>query len=128
MHLSNRMQEKLWNTLTTAPVFKKGLLPSSPHSSQATGLYWQYVAPAPIADPPILKSLDALQAAFPGDRVDLKTTASQYTLQSLSDLTGYITTQAYLPFRAPLAKPATDTAEDEVRREIKALKGLVLNR
>jgi len=77
-----------------------------------------------------LKSLDALKAAFAGDRMDSKTTASQYTLQSLSDLTGYITTQVYLPFRAvgpSIAKPA-DTAEDEVRREIKALKGLVLNR
>ena len=121
----------LWNTLTTAPLFKKSLLPSSPDSSQSTGLYWQYVAPAPITDPPILKSVDALKSALPRDRVDRKTTASQHTLQSLSDLTGYITTQVYLPFRTvgpSLANHTTETAEDEIRREIKALKGLALNR
>ena len=57
-------------------------------------------------------------------------TSSQHTLQSLSDLTGYITSQVYSPFRTvgPSLGHPSDTAEDEVRREIKALKGLLLNR
>ena len=57
----------------------------------------------------------------------------QHTFQALSDLTGYITTQTYaLPtgFRAPgigFGAPLTPE-EEEVRRDIRALKGLVLNR
>lgn len=57
----------------------------------------------------------------------------QHTYQGLSELTGYIATQTYaIPhgMRAPgvgLGVPLT-TEEEEVRREIRALKGLVLNR
>lgn len=57
----------------------------------------------------------------------------QHTYQALSELTGYIATQTYaIPhgMRAPgvgLGVPLT-TEEEEVRREIRALKGLVLNR
>ena len=58
----------------------------------------------------------------------------QRTLQFLSDFTGEISAQVYLPYRPstmgagipPLAE--TSSIEDELRREIRALKGLVLNR
>lgn len=56
----------------------------------------------------------------------LPSSAVQNTLQTLSNLTGYISTQVYLPYRPP--GHSLGPAEDEMRREIRALKGLVLNR
>jgi hypothetical protein len=59
----------------------------------------------------------------------------QDTLQALTTLTGYLATQLYalpsaLSFRAPgMGVVSTfGPAEEELRREIRALKGLVLNR
>ena len=88
---------------------------------------WQCAPTAPSADPPLLKSMAALRSSLPEDTGDRKS-PFQYTFQSLSDFTGYISAQVYLPYR-PVGFPnTTNTVEDEVRREIKALKGLVLNR
>jgi hypothetical protein len=63
-------------------------------------------------------------------RIDL-----QDTLQTASSFTGYLATQLYTPpvslsFRAPGVMTANSTfsAKEELRREIRALKGLVLNR
>lgn len=59
--------------------------------------------------------------------------ARQRTLQVLSDFTGYITTQTYT-LSLPSIRSTNGIAsggnpvEDELRREIRALKGLVLNR
>jgi hypothetical protein len=70
---------------------------------------------------------------MPKDTRDRKS-LFQYTLQSLSDFTGYISTQVYLPYRPPpMGKGlpnsgSQNTLEEELRREIRALKGLVLNR
>jgi hypothetical protein len=58
----------------------------------------------------------------------------QHTLQSLIDFTGYLTTKTYAlasaMHRLPGSTPSSATAieEEEIRMEIKALKGLVLNR
>jgi hypothetical protein len=61
----------------------------------------------------------------------------QHTLQALIDFTGYLTTKTYalasaMPMhRLPGATPSPATTgieEEEIRMEIKALKGLVLNR
>lgn len=58
----------------------------------------------------------------------------QHTLQSLIDFTGYLTTKTYAlasaMHRLPGTTPSSATAieEEEIRMEIKALKGLVLNR
>lgn len=57
----------------------------------------------------------------------------QRTLQVLSDFTGYITTQTY-SLSLPSVRGTNgvtssgNLVEDELRREIKVLKGLVLNR
>ena len=67
---------------------------------------------------------------------DIKTRTSlfQRTLQFLSDFTGEISAQVYLPYRPSTMgvgiPPLTEKSsiEDELRREIRALKGLVLNR
>jgi hypothetical protein len=57
----------------------------------------------------------------------------QHTLQALIDFTGYLTTKTYALastiHRLPGTAPSSATPiEEEVRMEIKALKGLVLNR
>ncbi len=60
----------------------------------------------------------------------------QHTLQALIDFTGYLTTKTYalasamhrLPGTTPSPATATGIEEEEIRMEIKALKGLVLNR
>jgi hypothetical protein len=59
----------------------------------------------------------------------------QHTLQALSDFTGYITTQLYaLPSTSSYrglgynAGSTLGSDEEELRKEIRALKGLVLNR
>ena len=59
----------------------------------------------------------------------------QHTLQALIDFTGYLTTKTYALASAMHRLPGTTTPslataieEEEIRMEIKALKGLVLNR
>jgi hypothetical protein len=57
----------------------------------------------------------------------------QHTLQALIDFTGYLTTKTYALASAIHRLPgtvqsSTTPIEEEVRTEIKALKGLVLNR
>lgn len=58
---------------------------------------------------------------------------AQRALQAMSDLTGYISTQVYVPYRPPVNGAyqyghQLGPAEEEFRREIRALKGLALNR
>lgn len=55
--------------------------------------------------------------------------AAQHTLEALTDLTGYIAAQTYTYAGASVGVgSAPSPEEEEVRREIRALKGLVLNR
>jgi hypothetical protein len=94
--------------------------------------YWEYIPPMPESPPPLIKSLDSLLYELPKD-IKTRTSLFQRTFECLSDFTGDISAQVYLPYRPstvgvslPLAeKPSI---EDELRREIRALKGLVLNR
>ncbi|KAH7930680.1 hypothetical protein BV22DRAFT_46754 [Leucogyrophana mollusca] len=130
-------QGDLWNTLNTnSPLFTS--VPPSDNSSSTpehpSRLLWTYV-PLPIpTEPPLLPALDALRASLPRPSTIPPPSAStppalsptQRTLQALSDFTGYITTQTY-SFSIRGGTTA-DPQEDEVRREIRALKGLVLNR
>lgn len=119
-------QTSLWTTLNTLPCFK-----SSPLSDDAPqSLTWQYILPPnPLvpADPPNISSFRTLKAALPAPAPEHR---YQHTLQSLIDLTGYLTTQAYgstTSFR-PFGASQLGPREEEIRREIRALKGLVLNR
>lgn len=92
---------------------------------------------------PFLTSLKTLKATFPPSRPHPSATPSpaQRTLEVLGDFTGYITTQTY-QFAARTMpglgasrylgtfsqSPPLDPQEEEIRKEIRALKGLVLNR
>ncbi|KAG7449418.1 uncharacterized protein BT62DRAFT_964598 [Guyanagaster necrorhizus] len=122
-------EHKLWETLTTLTVFRS--LPEDTHPSD--NVRWTFDPPTPPVPSPLLNSLNELSAALPRDS-KTKTTALQHTLQSLSDLTGYISAQVYVPFRPYSASGQSNnnntspTPADELKREIRALKGLVLNR
>jgi hypothetical protein len=119
------MQNDLWQTLTTNPLFS--------YKDTPTTSIWSYAPPAPPTPTLLASSLTALHSSFPTSL--LHTSPFQHTLGALSDLTGYITTQLYsLPSISPYrtsgfnAGSTLGPEEEELRREIRALKGLVLNR
>ena len=87
---------------------------------------WKYKSPAPLPTPPLLDALSTLRDALPEPAP--QPSPYQKTLQTLSDFTGYIASQTYtVPFKYGITTSLTPE-EEELRREIRALKGLVLNR
>ncbi|KIK46661.1 hypothetical protein CY34DRAFT_800180 [Suillus luteus UH-Slu-Lm8-n1] len=138
-------QNDLWQTLNESPLFtstspqtsSSSSTPEHPHPSR---LLWTYVPPPISPPPPMIVALDTLQAVLPRhasvppisktETVPLR--PAQRTLQALADFTGYIATQTYslgVHMRGIGGSPVTNNTEvDEIRREIRALKGLVLNR
>ncbi|KAG1906958.1 uncharacterized protein F5891DRAFT_350925 [Suillus fuscotomentosus] len=136
-------QNDLWQTLNKSPLFTS----TSPQSSSSSSipehpshLLWSYVPPPISLPPPMIVALDTLQAALPRkaaapplsrtETVPLR--PAQRTLQTLADFTGYIATQTYAfgtHMRGISSSLTTNNTDvDEIRREIRALKGLVLNR
>jgi hypothetical protein len=91
--------------------------------------------PATRPTPPLLATLSKLQSSVNHAVSERTTHRFQHTLQALIDFTGYLTTKTYAlasaMHRLPGATPTpttTEIEEEEIRMEIKALKGLVLNR
>ena len=74
-----------------------------------------------------MQSLYALKTALP-TRTGHEPSRFQHTLNALTDLTSYIATRTYDSFRRTIEPGAAPGVEEEVKREIRALKGLVLNR
>jgi len=125
-------QESLWKTLNDAPLFHL----TEPSSSSASP-QWSYHAPDPATrpTPPLLPALTELQSSIIRAVSARPTHRFQHTLQALIDFTGYLTTKTYALASAMHRLPGTVTPspttaieEEEIRMEIKALKGLVLNR
>ncbi|KAG1806577.1 uncharacterized protein HD556DRAFT_1428642 [Suillus plorans] len=136
-------QNDLWQTLDKSHLFTS----TSPQSSSSSSipehpsrLLWSYVPPPISPPPPMIVALDTLQAVLPHnapvpplsktETVPLR--PAQRTLQTLADFTGYIATQTYA-FGTHMrgiggSLTTNNTDVDEIRREIRALKGLVLNR
>ncbi|KIY49436.1 hypothetical protein FISHEDRAFT_41153 [Fistulina hepatica ATCC 64428] len=116
----------LWETLSNSPRFK-----SEDTSAQGVeSKRWTYVPPQPRAPVPLIVSLNALSATMPKEN---KENVFRHVMQSLSDLTGYISSQVYIPYRPTVGfgfgqNPHANTVEADLRREIRAMKGLVLNR
>ncbi|EPS94305.1 hypothetical protein FOMPIDRAFT_1033410 [Fomitopsis schrenkii] len=111
--------ERLWQTLTDSPLLHEEA--SEEPSS------WTYTLPIPPPPPPLMQSLYALRTALP-TRTGHEPSRFQHTLNALTDLTGYIATRTYDSFRRIIEPGAAPGVEEEVKREIHALKGLVLNR
>ncbi|KAL0949284.1 hypothetical protein HGRIS_009361 [Hohenbuehelia grisea] len=134
------VENALWDTLTTCPFFEQQVKDSAaqpnPIESPAPPprqVQWTYNAPTPPERSPLVASLSSLSDAMPAKKAvvtkqELEQSPLQRTLQTLSDFTGYISTQVYMPYRPPGVGGMLGPAEDEMRREIRALKGLVLNR
>lgn len=122
--MTQSFQEKLWQTLSTNSLF---------HQTEDDGnSAWSYTAPITPPSPPLLTSLRDLKMSL-SERPAPQKGRFQHTLDALTDLTGYISTQTYASFRASAYGPGQGAytlpaEEEEVRREIRALKGLVLNR
>ncbi|KAF9268201.1 hypothetical protein L218DRAFT_601620 [Marasmius fiardii PR-910] len=120
-------ERELWETLSTSPVFES--FDSATEDQPSPSTHWKYKAPEPVPPPPSTSSLESLLSTISQGR---KTDSPyQRTLQSLSEFTGYISTQVYAPYRPPSSigsNPLNPTPEDELKKEIRALKGLVLNR
>jgi len=126
-----RWQESLWKTLNDSPLFQP-----TETSSTSEPPRWSYHVPDPATQstPPLLPALTKLQSSVTQAVSARPTHRFQHTLQSLIDFTGYLTTKTYAlasaMHRLPGTTPSSATAieEEEIRMEIKALKGLVLNR
>ncbi|KAG1752503.1 uncharacterized protein EDB91DRAFT_1044603 [Suillus paluster] len=138
-----KCQNDLWQTLNESPLFTSTSPKSSSSSStpeHSSRILWTYVPPPVSPPPPMMLALDTLQAALlrnaptaPLSKIETAPLRpAQRTLQALTDFTGYITTRTYsfgLNMRGINGSPTTGSADvDEIRREIRALKGLVLNR
>ncbi|KAG5648864.1 alpha-1,4-glucan branching enzyme [Asterophora parasitica] len=134
-----KYEQKLWEALSTCPLFIG--IPSLPTSNvenfeDQKPTRWTFVAPEPAELSPLFKSMNALSNSFPKCSAPTYTgNPRQHTLQALSEFTGYISTQVYMPYRPPSSVAGfigtggtLGPAEDEFRREVRALKGLVLNR
>ncbi|KAF7352564.1 hypothetical protein MVEN_01221700 [Mycena venus] len=130
-------EQRLWETLSTCPLFVPNTSPSSdspstpPPADGQEVLYWRYDPPTPPSPTALAQSLSALSTSIPKPSSE-KHSPFQHALQSMTDFTGYISSQMYMPYLPVGGRFGSGStmapAEEEVRKEIRALKGLVLNR
>jgi len=119
-------QSSLWDTLSKNPSFEE--------VDDGGRSVWVFRQPEPseAREIPLMASLSSLRSSLPPSRS--QTNPFQHSLQALTDLTGYITMQTYNLTSSSLHMPTMGISaplgpqEEEIRREIRALKGLVLNR
>ncbi|KZV77117.1 hypothetical protein PENSPDRAFT_596939 [Peniophora sp. CONT] len=121
-------QERLWQALNENPRFSN----SAEGSDEPA--HWSYVVPPPPPDTPTVTSIENLASSLKTHSITSEPSSyRQHTLQALADFTGYLTTQTYSlassRLRLPGVQPELPSSQEEdVRKEIRALKGLVLNR
>ncbi|KAH9002260.1 hypothetical protein EDB86DRAFT_283714 [Lactarius hatsudake] len=131
LNIDDTYQESLWKTLNDAPLFRS-TEPSSPSELPR----WSYHAPDPVPQPtsPLLPALALLHISVSRAVSERPAQRFQHTLEAFIDFTGFLTTKTYALASAMHRLPGTTPPspipieEEEVRMEIKALKGLVLNR
>lgn len=116
-------ENELWNVLCSSTLFEE--------NATNDVSVWTFKAPPPPPPSALESSLSALREALPGPIRDRKNTRDTY--EALSSFTGYLSSQLYaLPsnirFTATGMSTALSPEEEEIRREIRALKGLMLNR
>ncbi|KAL1735924.1 hypothetical protein EV714DRAFT_279939 [Schizophyllum commune] len=118
---------QLWDMLSTSPLFASEV-------DDVQGLQrWRYVPPEVPPTPPLLSSLSSLSESMAKLPSETDNRPFQRTLQTLGDFTGYLSSQVYAPFRPNgpqygLGSSGLGPVEEDMRKEIRALKGLVLNR
>ncbi|GJE84358.1 hypothetical protein PsYK624_004340 [Phanerochaete sordida] len=117
----SRFENELWNVLSTSVLFEE--------NAANDVSVWSFKAPPPPLPSALESSLSDLRDALPGPSRDLQSIRDVY--QTLSSFTGYLSSQLYkLPsFRStPTGLSSLSPEEEDIRREIRALKGLMLNR
>ncbi|EIM88599.1 uncharacterized protein STEHIDRAFT_167855 [Stereum hirsutum FP-91666 SS1] len=121
--------DQLWTMLSTNPKYFVA------DDSDSPTVRWSHTTPPPPPLSPLVSSLENLKSGLPSPTSSASSSRFQHTLQTFIDFTGYLTAQVYTVSTAGLGyrPPGTHTAslspqEEEVRKEIRALKGLVLNR
>jgi hypothetical protein len=90
---------------------------------------WSYQAPTAPHPSSVLTSLTALSSSIPKSPEDRASTRGLF--QTLTDLTAFLTSHAYglsKTSRGTFGDVRMSPEAEEVRKEIRALKGLVLNR
>ena len=120
------VQNQLWETLSTSPFFEK--------TETDEAEIWSFKPPTEQPPPPLMSSLSKLRDTLPGPRPQIN--GLQGLSETLSELTEYAASQvyrvpAYMSNYRYTASGLTSTLspdEEEIRREIRSLKGLVLNR
>ncbi|KAJ7180359.1 hypothetical protein C8R43DRAFT_398948 [Mycena crocata] len=129
-------ERQIWETLSTCPLFVSSSSPSPDSTATEPARdqdirYWEYAAPVPPKPTALAQSLETLSASIPKPPAE-KHSPFQHALQSMTDFTGYISSQMYAPYMPLVNRLAPGStlspAEEDVRKEIRALKGLVLNR
>ncbi|PCH40818.1 hypothetical protein WOLCODRAFT_162568 [Wolfiporia cocos MD-104 SS10] len=127
-YVGEQRQEELWRVLTSTPHLFHCIDESSedPH--------WVYTAPELIDERSYngstLSSLSSLKHALE-KAAQREQTRYQGLLDTLSELTGYVASRTYMvtsSFGQIYGAVQLSPEEEDVRREIRALKGLVLNR
>ncbi|KAJ4465903.1 hypothetical protein C8R41DRAFT_781113 [Lentinula lateritia] len=123
-------ERTLWDVLSTTPVFKELISQDSLEGATAP-VRWVYVPPEPVVPTAFISSLNSLSKAISTFQYPTTSSPYQYTLQAMTEFTGYISSNLYTPYRPP-SIPGTIASSiepaDEMKKEIRALKGLVLNR
>lgn len=117
-------QSELWKCLSTHPHFHAEPDMLSPDTK------WSYAVPTAAPPAPLNSALTALRTTM-GTLPTLDPNTFTPLLLAVSGLTGYITTQTYsLPLSMSSSSSSSRLAPEleEVKKEIRALKGLVLNR
>ncbi|KAH8830421.1 hypothetical protein DL96DRAFT_1592791 [Flagelloscypha sp. PMI_526] len=119
-------ERQIWETLQACPLF----VASNENTDEAGLQQWTYTGPELTPTPEVVSSLKSLVGSIP--RPVRESNPHQHTLKSMTDLTGYISGQVYAPYSsrsfAGSFSGSLSPQQEELRREIRALKGLVLNR
>ncbi|EKM59307.1 uncharacterized protein PHACADRAFT_249711 [Phanerochaete carnosa HHB-10118-sp] len=118
-----KFENELWEVLSISVLFEQ--------DTTDDVSVWSFKAPLPPPPSALQLALSALHEALPGPSRDLASIRKTY--DALSNFTGYMSSQLYampsnLRFTANGMSTVLSPEEEEIRREIRALKGLMLNR
>ncbi|THV08316.1 hypothetical protein K435DRAFT_847194 [Dendrothele bispora CBS 962.96] len=122
-----KFEHRLWDVLSHAPCFESSTTNSSEETSEEKPIMWDYIPLKPQTPTELQSSLSGLSSTLKSYQ-PAQVNPYSHTLKTLSDFTGYVSSQLYLPYRPPPLPGASLSIEEELKKDIRALKGLVLNR
>ncbi|KAF6762139.1 hypothetical protein DFP72DRAFT_802676 [Ephemerocybe angulata] len=122
----------VYDTLISCPLFVEEKSSTETSQDNAPLSTWVYVRPPPREPSPLVTSLADLSTAMP-PADERRASPFGHVIEALSEFTGYISSQVYVPYHPPSSgglgmSSGSGPAEEQLKREIRALKGLVLSR